>query len=190
MKPIGRRKLITSGLAPRRRVRIGGRRSNGSALWAYSSRLGRYLRAGETLTYAAQRLLTRHSLAREFPRSMISKTPFANEVAPLDAAFHRSQASGFADWRLHVDGKVARPLSLSLSDLRSMSLRNHITEVSCEEGWSYVAEWIGTPLRDVLKKLERYQRLAMWRTPPSKASGGRASIWPMRCIRRLSSPGA
>ena len=31
---------------------------------------------GETLTYAAQRLLTTHSLAREFPRSMISKTPF------------------------------------------------------------------------------------------------------------------
>ena len=83
---------------------------------------------------------------------MISKMPFANEVAPLDAAFHRSQASGFADWRLHVDGKVARPLSLSLSDLRSMSLRNHITEVSCEEGWSYIAEWIGTPLSDVLQE--------------------------------------
>ena len=34
---------------------------------------------GETLTYASQRLLTRHSLAREFPRSQISKPPFANE---------------------------------------------------------------------------------------------------------------
>jgi hypothetical protein len=35
---------------------------------------------GETLTYAAQRLLTRHSMAREFSRSEISKDPFANEV--------------------------------------------------------------------------------------------------------------
>ena len=35
---------------------------------------------GETLTYAAQRLLGRHSLAREFPRSMISKVPFANAM--------------------------------------------------------------------------------------------------------------
>jgi hypothetical protein len=42
---------------------------------------------GETLTYAAQWLLTTHSLAREFPRSMISKTPFANETPPHNNAF-------------------------------------------------------------------------------------------------------
>src|SRR5438477_103273 len=38
--------------------------------------------AGETLTYAAQRLLTSHSLAREFSRSQISKPAFANETPP------------------------------------------------------------------------------------------------------------
>jgi DMSO/TMAO reductase YedYZ molybdopterin-dependent catalytic subunit len=27
---------------------------------------------------------------------------------------------------------------------------SQITEVVCEEGWSYVAEWIGTPLQNVL----------------------------------------
>jgi DMSO/TMAO reductase YedYZ molybdopterin-dependent catalytic subunit len=105
---------------------------------------------GETLTYAAQRLLTTHSLAREFPRSMISKTPFANAVAPPSDLFKRHQASGFADWRLAVDGMVARPASLSLADLRSLGVRSQITEVACEEGWSYIAEWIGTPLVDVL----------------------------------------
>ncbi len=105
---------------------------------------------GETLTYAAQRLLMRHSLAREFPRSMISKTPLANEMPPLKDAFKRLQAGGFADWRLSVDGMVARPMSISLSDLRSLPVRSQITEVVCEEGWSYIAEWIGTPLLDVL----------------------------------------
>lgn len=105
---------------------------------------------GETLTYAAQRLLTRRSLAREFPRSMISKVPFANETAPLNDTFQRHQASGFTDWRLSVDGMVARPALLSLSDLRSFPVRSQITEVVCEEGWSYIAEWIGTPLIDVL----------------------------------------
>ena len=105
---------------------------------------------GETLTYAAQRLLTRHSLAREFPRSMISKAPFANEVPPLNDAFKRLQAGGFADWRLSLDGMVARPASLSLSDLRGFPVRSQITEVVCEEGWSYIAEWIGTPLVEVL----------------------------------------
>ena len=106
--------------------------------------------AGETLTYAVQRVLTRHSLAREFPRSMISKTPFANELAPFNDEFKRHQAAGFADWRLAVDGMVARPASFSLSDLRSLPVRSQITEVVCEEGWSYVAEWIGTPLTEVL----------------------------------------
>ena len=28
--------------------------------------------------------------------------------------------------------------------------RSHITELACEEGWSYIAEWIGVPLSDVL----------------------------------------
>lgn len=106
---------------------------------------------GETLTYAAQRLITRHSLAREFPRSMISKVPFANAIAPLNDDFKRLQAGAFADWRLSIDGMVARPASLSLADLKSFKVRSQITEVVCEEGWSYVAEWIGTPLFEVLR---------------------------------------
>jgi DMSO/TMAO reductase YedYZ molybdopterin-dependent catalytic subunit len=105
---------------------------------------------GETLTYAAQRLLAKHAPAREFPRSMISKTPFANQTAPPSEAFKRLQAGGFKDWRLTVDGMVARPGSFSLADLRRLPVRNQITEVACEEGWSYIAEWIGTPLSEVL----------------------------------------
>jgi DMSO/TMAO reductase YedYZ molybdopterin-dependent catalytic subunit len=105
---------------------------------------------GETLTYAAQRLLARHALAREFPRSMISKVPFANSIPPLNDEFKRLHGGGFADWRLSIDGMVARPASYSLADLRSLSVRSQITEVVCEEGWSYVAEWIGTPLFAVL----------------------------------------
>jgi DMSO/TMAO reductase YedYZ molybdopterin-dependent catalytic subunit len=31
-----------------------------------------------------------------------------------------------------------------------MAVRSQITEVVCEEGWSYIAEWIGTPLHEVL----------------------------------------
>jgi DMSO/TMAO reductase YedYZ molybdopterin-dependent catalytic subunit len=107
---------------------------------------------GETLTYACQRVLTAHTPAREFPRSMISKNPFANAIAPLTEAFKRLQAGGFRDWRLVVDGTVAHPLSLSLADLKSLEVRSQITEVACEEGWSYIAEWIGTPLSGVLRE--------------------------------------
>src|SRR6185369_1843770 len=58
---------------------------------------------GETLTYASQRILTAHSMAREFPSSQISKPPFANEMAPLIDQFKSLQAAKFVDWRLTVD---------------------------------------------------------------------------------------
>jgi DMSO/TMAO reductase YedYZ molybdopterin-dependent catalytic subunit len=48
---------------------------------------------------------------------------------------------------------VAHPTSFSLADLRAMPVRNQITEVMCEEGWSYIAEWIGTPLHHVLDEV-------------------------------------
>jgi DMSO/TMAO reductase YedYZ molybdopterin-dependent catalytic subunit len=105
---------------------------------------------GETLTYASQRLLTKHSLAREFSSSQISKPPLANELAPLPDAFKRLQAAGFADWRLSIDGLVDRPGSFSLAQLKSFPTRSQITMVQCEEGWSYIAEWIGVPLHHVL----------------------------------------
>ena len=105
---------------------------------------------GETLTYAAQRLLTRHSLAREFAPGQISKPPFANEVAPLVDGFQRLQATGFTDWRLRVDGMVARPASFSVAELRGFPARSQITHLACEEGWSYIAEWTGVPLSHVL----------------------------------------
>jgi DMSO/TMAO reductase YedYZ molybdopterin-dependent catalytic subunit len=106
---------------------------------------------GETLTYASQRLLTRHSLAREFSRSQISPRPFPNDIAPLTADFKRLQAGGFADWRLYIGGMVAEPAQFSIADLKSYPSRSHITEIACEEGWSYIAEWIGVPLSHVLK---------------------------------------
>lgn len=105
---------------------------------------------GETLTYACQRLLTVNTPVREFPRSMISKNPFANAIAPPTDEFKRLQAGGFKDWRLVVDGTVAHPLVLSLADLKSFPAHSQITEVACEEGWSYIAEWIGTSLSAVL----------------------------------------
>jgi DMSO/TMAO reductase YedYZ molybdopterin-dependent catalytic subunit len=153
MSGISRRKLITSGLAA----------TAGVAGLAAADRIARKFGLippdhggvygpGETLTYAAQRLMTRHTLAREFPRGMISKMPFANETAPPSKEFLAHQAVGFADWRLTVDGMVAHPLSLSVADLQAMGRRSQITEVVCEEGWSYIAEWIGTPLSQVLEE--------------------------------------
>jgi DMSO/TMAO reductase YedYZ molybdopterin-dependent catalytic subunit len=153
MSPISRRKLLTGGAVT----------AAGVAGLAAADRIARrhglippdgggIYGPGETLTYAAQRVIGKHALVREFSRGMISKAPFMNEVAPLSEEFKRHQAAGFKDWRLVVDGMVARTLSLSVADLRALGLKSQITEVVCEEGWSYIAEWIGTPLHLVLQE--------------------------------------
>jgi DMSO/TMAO reductase YedYZ molybdopterin-dependent catalytic subunit len=106
---------------------------------------------GETLTYGSQRILmSRHSLAREFNRSEISKVIPVNGKPPETEPYQRLLAGAFADWQLTVDGLVARPASFSLADLKRFPSRSQITHQACEEGWSFIAEWIGVPLSTVL----------------------------------------
>jgi DMSO/TMAO reductase YedYZ molybdopterin-dependent catalytic subunit len=110
---------------------------------------------GETLTYATQRLLTSgHSLAREFERSEISKVPIVNGPAPVDDTYRGLLADGFTDWRLQVEGLVARPTSFSLDELKRLPAESHIMLHACEEGWSYIAEWTGVRLSRVLDAVE------------------------------------
>lgn len=154
MSKLSRRTLIATGVA----VAAG---ASGLAVAAKLARryglippdCGGIYGPGETLTYAAQRLLTRHSLAREFSRGQISEKPFANEVAPLGEEFGRHKQGAFADWRLAVDGLVTRRASFPLAELKSFPRRSHITMIQCEEGWSYIAEWTGVPLSHVLERV-------------------------------------
>jgi DMSO/TMAO reductase YedYZ molybdopterin-dependent catalytic subunit len=151
MTDISRRKLIVGGLAAVAGVSglgVAARLAQKYGLLPPDH--GGLYGPGEVLNYASYRLLTRDSMAREFSRSQISERPLANEVAPLGDQFGRLKAGGFADWRLDVDGMVARPSSFSIAQLKSYPSRSQITEVACEEGWSYIAEWRGVPLSYVL----------------------------------------
>ncbi len=103
-----------------------------------------------TLTYAAHRQFFGLSTAREFRRDQISTKPFANGRPPKTEDYISHQAAGFRDWRLEVGGQVGKPLSLSVADLRAMPAKSQITQLVCEEGWSYIAEWTGVLLSDVL----------------------------------------
>jgi len=152
MSNLSRRKLITTGVAA----------AAGATGLAVAAKLaahyglippdsGGIYGPGETLTYAAQRLLTRHSMAREFSRNQISAKPLMNEVDPPSDEFKRLQSDRFADWRLAVDGMVANPKSFSLAELKGYPQRSHVTMIQCEEGWSYIGEWIGAPLSHVLE---------------------------------------
>src|SRR5215831_21134620 len=102
MSEISRRKLSTRGLAAAAAglsgLAVANRIADRYGLIPPDS--GGVLGPGETLTYAAHRILTRNSVAREFSRSEISNPPFPNETAPPTDGFKRLQAGGFKDWKL------------------------------------------------------------------------------------------
>ncbi len=152
MTDLSRRKLVKTGLAATAGIAgLGAAARAAQSFGLVPPDHGGIWGLGETATYASQRLLTRHSLAREFPRSRISARPLANEMPPPSEAFTKLEAGGFADWRLAVDGMVDRPGAFSLVQLKSYPSRSQITQLACEEGWSYIAEWIGVPLSHLLE---------------------------------------
>jgi len=124
---------------------------------------GNVLRMGDLLTYRAFRmLLPARSLAREYSRADITSIPAVGTANPADPheelysaergpLYDRLRTGAFADWRIRVEGRVARPRSFSLAALKTLGSRTQITKHTCEEGWSAIAEWTGVPLRAVLE---------------------------------------
>jgi DMSO/TMAO reductase YedYZ molybdopterin-dependent catalytic subunit len=112
----------------------------------------RALASAEDVTRHAQRLVTdRKALAREFPASQISRDFKANgTMRPGTPEYAGHMATGFADWRVVVDGLVERPLSLSLAELRALPARTQITRHDCVEGWSSIGKWTGSRLGPLL----------------------------------------
>jgi DMSO/TMAO reductase YedYZ molybdopterin-dependent catalytic subunit len=149
---ITRRRAILAGLAS-----IGG---VAVARWPQDlpPAYGNLLRAGDTLTYAAHRLLLpAQALVREYgPGDLTSfpatgtTNPAVSVTTPLGEEYRRLQAGAFADWRLSVEGRVARPRTFSLAELKALPSRTQITRHTCEEGWTAIGQWTGVPLAAVL----------------------------------------
>jgi DMSO/TMAO reductase YedYZ molybdopterin-dependent catalytic subunit len=112
------------------------------------------LDSAEGLTYRAQRLLGGgHSMAREFSAADLSPVFKVNGThKPEGDEYAALVESNFVDWRLRVDGLVAKPLDLSLEDLRNLPQRTQITRHDCVEGWSAIGKWQGVPLSIVLQR--------------------------------------
>jgi DMSO/TMAO reductase YedYZ molybdopterin-dependent catalytic subunit len=152
------RRLIT-----RRRAIVAGLASVGGFALARSSNdlpptYGNVLRMGDDLTYIAHRaLLPRQALVKEYAEKDITSFPAIGTTnpgasgAPQSAAdYRRMQDGAFADWRLSVEGLVAKPRTFSLAELRQLPSRTQITRHTCEEGWSAIAQWTGVPLSAIL----------------------------------------
>ena len=109
----------------------------------------------ETLTMKSQRLLVpKDKLAPEYSEADISPTFRPNGTSQPDSeAYAQMMATGFADWRLKIDGLVERPVELSLADLKKLPSRTQITRHDCVEGWSAIGKWTGAPLGPLLQSV-------------------------------------
>lgn len=143
-----------------RRVFLAGLSAAGGAVLAGCNKdlyvpphFGGLLDLSDALMMSVQRmLLSEQSMAREYSREDLSPTfPVEGTSLPFDVGYQAAMDNGFADWRLPVEGLVARPLSLSVADLKAMPSRTQITSHSCESGWTAIGEWTGVPLAHVLE---------------------------------------
>ncbi len=155
-KRVSRRSLVT-GIASAGGLLLGG------CSQELPPTYGNILRMGDVLTYSAHRLLLpSRSLAKEYGRGDITSIPAIGNTNPGDSRlssynatrgslYEQLRKGGFADWRLSIEGRVARPGAYSLRDLQRFPARTQITKHTCEEGWSAIAEWTGVQLRRVLE---------------------------------------
>ncbi len=113
----------------------------------------RVLAAAEGWTLSTQRfLLGGGAMAQEFKVSDISKNFKANgTLNPGGDEYDRHVDEGFVNWRLTIDGLVAKPMSLSVAELRRLPSRTQITRHDCVEGWSAIGQWTGVPLALLLR---------------------------------------
>jgi DMSO/TMAO reductase YedYZ molybdopterin-dependent catalytic subunit len=69
---------------------------------------------------------------------------------PADSRYQTLVRENFASYALPVTGKVERPQSFTLNELRALTSLNQITRHDCVEGWSAVGKFGGVPLAKVL----------------------------------------
>ena len=116
--------------------------------------VGQVLSAGEALSRGVRSVVGGAgvvTMAQEFTRADLSPSFRGNgNTDPGDAAYKALAASGFANWKLVVNGLVETPAALSLADLRALPSRTQITRHDCVEGWSAIGQWTGVPLARVM----------------------------------------
>lgn len=150
---VTRRTAIITGISTLSVLLLNGCKRSGPPTY------GNILRMGDAFTYNAQRaLLPGQSLAKEYTRSDISSFPATGTVNPGDPSWQyyskdyaQLQKNGLADWRLSVEGLVAKPGTYSIADLQRFPSRTQITRHTCEEGWTAIGEWTGVPVGSILQ---------------------------------------
>jgi hypothetical protein len=103
-------------------------------------------------------LLTVGQTLRPLER-LVLLAPRRPSVGPQGFAVNRSaveagvvEAARRPDFRLTVEGRVARSLRLSLDEVRALPQHEATLPIQCVEGWSTSQRWRGVRVRDLLEQ--------------------------------------
>ena len=84
-----------------------------------------------------------NKLAPTYPASMVLKPPKFNayydveDVKPVDGT----------TWRLELTGRIANKTPWTIAQIDALPQQDEIIRHICVEGWDYIGEWSGVPLR-------------------------------------------
>ena len=90
-----------------------------------------------------------NKLAPTYPASLVLKPPKFNayydvmDVKPVNGT----------DWRLELAGKITEKKSWTLAEITALPQREMIIRHVCVEGWDYIGQWSGVPLRGFLERV-------------------------------------
>lgn len=65
-------------------------------------------------------------------------------------SFRGTPTIDLANFQLKISGKVAKPLSLSMNEVRQLTYKSMVVRHVCVEGWAAIVNWGGVSLRDLL----------------------------------------
>jgi DMSO/TMAO reductase YedYZ molybdopterin-dependent catalytic subunit len=148
MAIVSRRHALLGGLTGGGLLLAGCGKITGVDALSESMSFQRVMAAAQSWTMNSQRVfLSGGAMAREFDVKDISPHFKANgTLHPGGDDYAQHVADTFSNWHLMIDGLVAKPLALSVAEIRRLPARTQITRHDCVEGWSAIGQWTGVQL--------------------------------------------
>jgi DMSO/TMAO reductase YedYZ molybdopterin-dependent catalytic subunit len=112
--------------------------------------INQVLTAFSSLNDTVQSLLfDPNKLAPEYPASMVLKPPRFNAYYPIE----KVKPVDGARWRLELSGLIENKQSWTSEQIAALPEREMIIRHVCVEGWDYIGQWSGVPLRTFLERV-------------------------------------
>jgi DMSO/TMAO reductase YedYZ molybdopterin-dependent catalytic subunit len=88
-------------------------------------------------------------LAPTYPKSMVLKPPKFNAYYDID----KVKPVDGQTWRLELAGLIADRRPWTAQQISQLPTRDMVIRHVCVEGWDYIGEWSGVPLRTFLERV-------------------------------------